>query len=234
MISLFRNLFSIILSIGILLLLTSCAPHFFSEDKILEILSERYGTEFILIETLEDNLPCKPGTVNSKLYAVAPNSEPTDIFWVQQKIVKHGGIFVSYGRTVDDTLACDCFIKQFDVFLQEEGIHFLFEKNDVKTDILEYLSQPHTRGGDVIVFLTKDTAKDIVSQVFNFIECFYEKCSNDELKRILVTIYFCDESKENDDEIDKMGMPCFFPYDSNVRDGNMESVLADINKSFYE
>jgi len=195
MIAWFRSLLCILLAIGTLLSLTSCAPRpsLFSEEEVLEILSERYGSEFVVTETLENNLPRKPEIVASKLYAVASYYEPANTFWVQQNVVKSGGIFVSYGLTVDDTLASDYLIKQFSDFLLENEIHFLFRKNDIERNVSEYLTQPHTRGGVFVVFFTKNTVEDIVNQVFDFTESLDTECFNEEIKRTRVVVSFCDE-----------------------------------------
>ena len=48
-----RNLLGTILVIGMLIMLTACAPSLYSKNEVLEILSERYGEEFVIIETLD-------------------------------------------------------------------------------------------------------------------------------------------------------------------------------------
>ena len=73
-----RNLLGTILVIGMLIMLTACAPSLYSKNEVLEILSERYGEEFVIIETLND-----------KLSLVAPSSDlvKEEVYSVDRKSV---------------------------------------------------------------------------------------------------------------------------------------------------
>ena len=48
---------------NLLFALTACAPSLYSENEVLEILSEQYGEDFVIIETL-----------NSNLYSITPSN----------------------------------------------------------------------------------------------------------------------------------------------------------------
>lgn len=70
-----RNLLGTILVIGMLIMLTACAPSLYSKNEVLEILSERYGEEFVIIETLNDKLSLvapSSDLVKEEVYSVAP------------------------------------------------------------------------------------------------------------------------------------------------------------------
>ncbi len=231
---LFRHLIAILFSVGILLSLTACAPSLWDENDVLEILTERYGEEFVIVETLKEDLPHSSDIVKSKSYAVAPKDDPSNLFWVQQGVFKMGGVFVTYYHTLEDTLPFDYFVKQFYEFLQENQICFLVETDDVEIDVSEYLSLPHTQGGIFFIFFTEDTAEDVVNQVFDFTESLDVERFHDEMKYMRIVLCFLDESKLINDEVDEMMMPCFYPYDENLRHNDRESVLAKINETFYK
>ncbi len=235
MTALIRYLIGIVFGVGMLFSLTACAPPLWDEEKILEILTKRYESEFVIVETLKDDLTHSSNVLKSKLYAVAPKDDPSNIFWVQQEVVKDGGIFVTYGHVVEDTLTFDYFVKQLHNFLQEKNISFYYEIQNVEIDVSEHLSQPHGQGGSFFVFFTEDTAEDIVNQIFDFTENLDMECFHDEIKDMRILILFLDESKLINNEVDSMMLPPrFYPYDENLRHNDRESVLAEINETFYE
>ena len=232
--ALFRRLLCIVLGVGMLFSLTSCAPSLWDKEEVLEILTDRYGEEFVIVETLKEDLPHSSDIFKSKSYTVAPKDDPSNLFWVQQGVVKMGGIFVTYYHTLEDTLPFDYFVRQFYDFLQENQICFLVKKNDVEIDVSEYLSHPHPQGGIFFVFFTEDTAEDVVNQVFDFTENLDTERFRDEIKYMRIVLCFLDESKLINDEVDEMMMPCFFPYDEKLRHNDRESMLAEIKETFYE
>ena len=232
---------------GLLFTLTACAPSLYSKNEVLEILSERYGEEFVIMETLNSNLypSITPSNfaVRSRLYSVALSNDPENVFWVRQEVIKHGGLFVTYGRGVDDTLTRDRFLTSFDNFLQENGIQSFFaviSEEEFEEKVLEeYLAEPHLFGGAVYILITEDTAEEIVTQIFDFTDIFYsEYSSKEELKVIHLAIEFYDESKMTKHELYELyesyvSIPGFSPYSRYDEDASIDSVLKEINEFYY-
>lgn len=237
--SLFRHLVGILFGAGILLSLTSCAPPFFSEEEVLEILSERYGEEFVIIETLNNKCSSatSSGVVKRKLYSAALSNNPTNIFWVQQSITKYGGLFATYGRGVEDTLLFDYFLESFYGFLQTNKIDSFFVVGYEEKELVHFLAEPHLQGGMIYIYITEETATEIVTTIFDFLDDFYEKYpSKDEFHEMHLGIGFYDKSKITRQELYESAMfiPSYGLYDYYGKDAtDIASLLENINSYYY-
>ena len=235
-----RNLLGTILVIGMLIMLTACAPSLYSKNEVLEILSERYGEEFVIIETLNDKLSLvapSSDLVKEEVYSVAPNSDSASIFWVQQEVTKRGGVFVTYAHGVEDTLTFDYFVKSFCSFLQTNKIDSFFAVGHEEIEVIEYLAEPHLQGGIIYIYITEESTAEIVTQVFNFIDTLYDEYpSKDEFKKIHLGIRFYDKSKITRHELFKSSLfiptyRLYDPYDEDKTD--IASMLEEINIYYY-
>lgn len=232
---------------NLLFTLTACAPSLYSENEVLEILSERYGEEFAIMETLNSDLypSITPShfAVRSRLYSVALSNDPENVFWVRQEVIKYGGLFVAYGRGVDDTLTHDRFLTSFNSFLKENGIQSFFavisEEGFEEKALEEHLAEPHLFDGTVYVSITEDKAEEIVTQIFDFTDSFYsEYSSKGELNDSHLAIKFYDESKMTKHELYKLyesyvSIPGFNPYSRYDEEASIDYVLKAINELYY-
>ena len=243
-----KRVVCLILITNLLFALTACAPSLYSENEVLEILSEQYGEDFVIIETLNSNLySITPSnfSVKSKLYSAAPSSNPENIFWVRQDVIKHGGLFVTYENAVEDTLTFDCFLKCLDNFLQENQINSFFTiGNNEEKELAEYLAEPHLQGGRIYVSITENTAEEIVTQIFNFTDAFYaEYPSKDRFHFTRLAICFYDDSKIARQELDEsylsldklyLSLPLYGLYDPYYEDEtDIDSMMKEINEFYY-
>ncbi|MCM1235855.1 MAG: hypothetical protein NC489_37665 [Ruminococcus flavefaciens] len=235
-----RNLLGIILVIGMLLMLAACAPSLYSKNEVLEILSERYGEEFVIVETLNNKLPLvapSSDLVKEEVYSVASSSDPANVFWVQQEVAKRGGLFVTYARGVEDTLTFDYFLRSFCSFLQTNKIDSFFAVGHEEIEVIEYLTEPHLQGGIIYIYITEETAPEIVTKIFDFINTLYDEYpSKDEFKKIHLGIRFYDKSKITRHELYESSLytptyRLYDPYDEDETD--IASMLEDINIYYY-
>lgn len=240
MMAFLRNLLGIILVVGMLLMLAACAPSLYSKNEVLEILSERYGMDFVIVETLSSNFCSAPPSsdlLKKEIYSVASSSDLTNVFFVQQEVTKRGGLFVTYARGVEDTLTFDYFLKSFCNFLEANKIDSFFTVGYEEIDVIEHLSEPHLQGGIIYIYITEETAVEVVTQIFNFTNTFYDEYSSkDEFNKIHLGICFYDKSKIPRHELYKSSlfMPTYRlynPYDENETD--IDSMLKDINIYYY-
>lgn len=102
------------------------------------------------------------------------------------------------------------------------------------TDIEAYLSKPHTHHGGFTVFITEDTAENIVDQVFDFTESLDTNGFDSELKEMRLGIDFIDRSKLTRNKVGIMLTPTYYPYHRFYPDTSRESMLANSRETFYE
>ena len=96
--------------ISLLLLLSSCGAFkpLLTEEEVLSSLSERYGTDFVILETIDH---CEYGTENKtircRLYLAALAEDQESSFWVHSTVSKHWGgdsLPMRYSRGISDRL----------------------------------------------------------------------------------------------------------------------------------
>lgn len=90
MMAFLRNLLGIILVVGMLLILAACAPSLYSKNEVLKILSERYGMDFVIVETLNSNsCSATPSSdlLKKEIYSVASSSDLTNVFLSSKKLL---------------------------------------------------------------------------------------------------------------------------------------------------
>ena len=74
-----------------------------------------------------------------------------------------------------------------------------------------------------------------MNQVFDITESLDVGCFHDETKDMYIGVYFFDEPKFMVyDEVDQVEMPHFWPYNEMTGDQDRESMLAEINETFYK
>lgn len=226
-----------------------------TEGEVLSWLSGRYGgEEFVILETLDGSAYERKGTPKVELHRAAPAGEQSQAFWVFSAVQHYsrGPLPPYYGHDLEDTYAFDRFLEQFDRFLAENHIHGFFRSINVRVDMAEYLSQDqfHSQGGHFLVYVTQETAGNIVRQVFEFMDDFYAAYPYQEvLDDLRLVIYFCDEANPVQDgeeapdlhikrTIDYRYTKIYertycFPFESKENYNDAQSVLKAINELFY-
>lgn len=209
-------LIALLLSASYFLLLASCGAFkpLPAKDEVLSSLSERYGMDFVIVETVKCRLHQNSDSIERcKLYLMAPATDQEHTFWVHSQVRKYGGLFLTYSSAVgEDTFTFDYFLEQFDQFALENNIHIHWDFGSPHTDLQEYLAAQHLQGGGCYVYLTEETSMDIVENVLTFLEELYaEYPYRQHLDGIRLVFYFCDESM--DAEEGWLDMPSLFPYD---------------------
>jgi hypothetical protein len=244
--------------IALLLFLTACDPlkPLLSEDEVLAWLSERYETDFVIVETIKDcDFPQKDSIIRCRAYQAAPAEDLERTFWVHSTLGKYWGgdsLPMRYSQGVTDTYAFDYFLERFDALLTEHELDHCFRGYTTGRDAIEvseYLATRHLQGGSFEIRLSKETAEDVVSKVFEILGQVAEEpplsnylnyFSRPNYMPISLKIEFCDENDSLADEEDAVDLPYFFPYektydkeDNIIFRDNAESILEDIYEMIY-
>lgn len=240
--------------ISLLFVLSSCGAWkpLLTEKEVLSKLSEQYGEDFVILETINDCEFIFDSTIRCKLYKAAPAENQEQTFWVHSQLGKYWGgdsLPMSYSRGISDTYAFDYFLERFDELLTENQIEHFFRVNYEKVDITEHLKKPHLQQGEFVIVITQGTAEDIVTKVLEIREQiadeyplsnYLEYFSYPYLMSIQLFITFCDENYDIADGDSLSSLAYFMPYDkkydednSIIYQDNMDSILADIYENIY-
>ena len=245
---------NIIILAGVLLALFSCGAWkpLFTKEEVLSELSERYGAEFVILETI-NNCEYRTGnkTIRCRLYLAAPSENQEQAFWVHSTLGKYWGgdsLPMRYSRGVSDTYAFDYFVERFDALLAENEINHFFRAGSTKIDIAEYLENQHLQGGGFIILITQETAKDIVTKVLEIQEqiadeyplsSYLDYFSHPAYMPIRLMVAFCDKDYVVADG-ELVSSACFMPYDKKydehdtiVYRDTVETILEKIDKTIY-
>lgn len=119
--------------ISLLFVLSSCGAWkpLLTEEEVLARLSERYNTDFVILETINNcEYRTENETIKCRLYLAAPSENREQAFWVHSTLGKYWGgdsLPVRLRCGISDTYAFDYFLKRFDMLLTEHGIdHFFY------------------------------------------------------------------------------------------------------------
>lgn len=241
--------------INLLLILSSCGAlkPLLTEEEVLSNLSERYGTDFVILETINNcEYRKEDETIRCRLYLAAPAKDQECTFWVHSTVSKHWGgdsLPMRYSRGILDTYAFDYFLERFDTLLAENEIAHFFTTNSEKTDIAEHLKKRHLQGGGFVILITQETAEDIVTKVLEIREqaadeyplsSYLDYFSHPNYMSIRLLITFCDEDHVITDGESISSFTSFTPYDKRYDENdniiyrdNVETLLADIDKIIY-
>ena len=241
--------------ISLLFVLSSCGAWkpLFTEEEVLSKLSERYGEDFVILETINN---CEYRTANKtircRLYLAAPSENQEQTFWVHSTLDKNWGgdsLPVQYNRGVLDTYAFDYFLERFDMLLTENEINHFFRANSINTNIAEHLENQHLQGGEFVILITEETAEDIVTKVLELLEQiadeyplsnYLDYFSHPAYMPIRLGITFCDkdcaivggETISPSTFITPLDKK-FHENDNIVYRDNVETILANIYKTIY-
>ena len=132
----------------------------YTQDEVLTVLSERYGTEFVIIEKMKTKDFDTKWTVKSRFYAAAPADEPENVFWVYDEVEKYSGLYLpSYSHnSLEDTYAHDCFLRGFDALIKERGLTCIYRYSNNTIEVSDHLSQRHLQGGNFCFFINQNNA----------------------------------------------------------------------------
>lgn len=244
--------FAILMSL--LFVLSSCGPWkpLLTEEEVLSNLSERYGEDFVILETINNcEYRTDNKTIRCKLYLAAPSENQEQTFWVHSTLGKYWGgdsLPVQYNRGVSDTYAFDYFLERFDALLTENEIAHFFRANSAKIDLAEHLENQHLQGGGFVILITQETAEDIVTKVLEIREqiadeyplsSYLDYFSLPSYEPIRLTITFCDEAYVIADG-EPVSSAYFMPYDKKYDENdniiyrdNAETILQDIYNTIY-
>ena len=245
--------------LAISVLLSACGPlkPLLSEEEVLSWLSERYEMDFLIVETIKDCdvlVPQRDTYIRCRLYQAAPAEDLEHTFWVHSTLGKYWGgdsLPMRYSQGLTDTYAFDYFLECFDTLLTEQGIAHDFrgyttERNPI--EVSEYLETRHLQGGSFTIRLSRETAEDVVSKVFEILEQVVEDpplsnyldyFSHLAYRPINLLIYFCDENDSYADEKSTTDLPYFIPYDKAYKEDKVifldtaESILEDVYEMIY-
>lgn len=249
-----KYIVSFTIFMSLLLTLFSCGSWkpLFTEEEVLSNLSERYGADFVILETFDHcEYRTDNKTIKCKLYLAAPSENQEQAFWVHSTLGKYWGgdsLPVRYSRGVLDTYAFDYFLERFDTLLTENEIDHFFRANSIKTDIAEHLQNRHLQGGGFVILITQETAEDIVTKVLEIREqiadeyplsSYLDYFSLPSYEPIRLTVTFCDE-----DHVIADGEPVssayFNPYDKKYDENDnivyrdtVETILKKIDETVY-
>lgn len=118
-----KYLSSVMILITLLFLLTACGSFqpLLTEDEVLSLLSERYGMDFVILDTINDCEFAREGTtIRCRLHLAAPVEDMERTFWVHSQLGKYYGgdsLPMRYSRGIEDTFAFDYFLERFDELL---------------------------------------------------------------------------------------------------------------------
>lgn len=241
--------------ISLLFVLFSCGvwKPLLTEEEVLSNLSERYGADFVISETIHNcEYRTDNETIRCRLYLAAPSENPEQTFWVHSTLSKYYGgdsLPMRYSRGISDTYAFDYFLERFDALLTENGINHFFRVNSTKTDMAEYLENRHLQGGEFVILISQETAEDIVTNVLGIREqiadeyplsSYLDYFSHPAYKPIKLVVTFYDEDSVIADGDTRSSFTSFMPYhrkydenDTLIYRDNVETVLADIYKTIY-
>lgn len=249
-----KYLASFVIFISLLFVLSSCGAWkpLLTEKEVLAKLSERYGEDFVILETINDCEFTFNSTIRCRLYKAAPAENQEQTFWVHSQLGKYWGgdsLPMSYSRGISDTYAFDYFLRRFDDLLTENEIEHFFTYK-VKIDIAEHLKNEHLDGGGFVILITQETAEEIVTKVLELREqiakeyplsSYLDYFSHPAYKPINLTIMFCDENSVITDEEYPSSFAYFFPYDKEYDENdniiyrdNADSILANIYGFYNE
>lgn len=251
-----KYIFSFAILISLLFILSSCGAlkPLLTEEEVLSNLSERYGTDFVILETINNcEYQTEDETIRCRLYLAAPFEDQECTFWVHSTVSKHWGgdsLPMRYSRGISDTYAFDYFLKRFDMLLTENEIDHFFTASDGKADVAEYLKSQHLQYGRFEILITQETAEDIVTKVLEIREqvadeyplsSYLDYFSHPAYKPISLVIAFCDKDYVIMGGDTRLSCTSFRPYnrtydenDNIVYRDNTESLLANIYKTIYE
>lgn len=248
-----KYLASFVIFISLLFVLSSCGAWkpLLTEKEVLAELSDRYGEDFVILETINDCEFTYNSTIRCRLYKAAPVENQEQTFWVHSQLGKYWGgdsLPMDYSRVISDTYAFDYFMRRFDDLLTENEIEHFFTYK-VKIDIAEHLKNEHLDGGRFVILITQETAEEIVTKVLELREqiakeyplsSYLDYFSHPAYKPIKLTIMFCDENNVISDEEYPSSFAYFFPYDKEYDENdniiyrdNADSILADIYENIY-
>lgn len=210
----------------------------YSQDEILSILSERYGTEFVIVEKIKTDEFDTEQTVKSRFYAAAPADEPDSVFWVYDEISRYSGLFLpSYGHSsLEDTYAHDCFLRGFDALARERGLDFIYRIGKKNVKVSNHLTGRHLQGGSFCFFINRDNAESIVTEVFEICGKLKKEYPLQNNPEFFLTISFHDESEEAVDGKWLFGGAYFSPFrpdDFTGEYATADSVLKEIYEKLY-
>lgn len=125
--------------ISLLLMLFSCGAlkPLLAEEEVLSSLTERYGTDFVILETIDHcEYRTEDETIRCRLYRAAQAEDQECTFWVHSTVSKHWGgdsLPMRYSRGISDTYAFDYFLERFDTLLMENEIDHIVYRDNVET-----------------------------------------------------------------------------------------------------
>lgn len=242
-------------SISLLLLLSSCGAlkPLLTEEEVLSSLSERYRTDFVILETIDHcGYRTEDETIRCRLYLAAPAGNQECSFWVHSTVSKHWGgdsLPMRYSRGISDTYAFDYFLERFDTLLTENEIDHFFTADSGKVEVAEHLKSQHLQYGEFVILITQETAEDIVTKVLEIREqiadeyplsSYLDYFSHPAYMPIRLGITFCDKNQAGTDGKPASCFVRFTPYDKKFDENdhivyrdNVETLLSDIDKTIY-
>lgn len=245
--------FAVLMSL--LFLLSSCGAWrpLLTEKEVLSKLSERYGDDFVILETINNcEFRTNNETIRCRLYLAAPKENQEQTFWVHSTLGKYWGgdsLPMRYSSGISDTYAFDYFLERFDTLLTEREMDHFFRADSKKVDLTEHLKNRHLQGGNFVIPLTQETAEDIATEVLEILEQiageyplsdYLDYYSYPYSMPIRLSIIFCDENHVIGEGESLYSFSVFMPYEKkNDEDGNViyqdsvESILKDINETIY-
>lgn len=241
--------------ISLILLLSSCGAlkPLLTEEEVLSSLSERYGTDFVILKTINNcEYRTEDETIRCRLYLAAPAEDQECAFWVHSTVSKRWGgdsLPMRYSRGILDTYAFDYFLERFDTLLTENGIEHFFTANSGKVDIEEHLKNQHLQYGRFEILITQETAEDIVTKVLELLEqiadeyplsSYLDYFSHPAYMPIRLGITFCDEDCAIVGGETISPSTFITPFDKKFDENdnivyrdNVETILANIYKTIY-
>lgn len=244
--------FAILISLSFVLSSCGAWKPLLTEKEVLSKLSERYGEDFVILETINDCEFTFNSTIRCRLYKAAPAENQEQTFWVHSQLGKYWGgdsLPMSYSCGISDTYAFDYFLERFDALLTENGIEHFFRVNSEKVDMTEHLKNQHLQQGEFVILITQETAEDIVTKILEIREQiadeyplsnYLEYFSYPNLMCIQLFITFCDEDYVIADGDLLSSFAYFMPYDKKhdeddniIYRDNKDSILADIYENIY-
>ena len=244
--------FAVLMSLSFALSSSGPWKPLLTEDEVLANLSERYGEDFVILETINNcEYRTDNKTIRCRLYLAAPSENQEQTFWVHSTLGKYWGgdsLPVQYRRGVLDTYAFDYFLERFDTLLTENEIDHFFRANSTKLDIAEHLENQHLQGGGFVILITQETAEDIVTKVLEIREqiadeyplsSYLDYFSHPAYEPIRLMIAFCDKDDVVTDG-DLASSAYFMPYEKRYDENdniifrdNVETILSDIYNTIY-
>ena len=210
----------------------------YSQDEILSVLSERYGTEFVILEKIKTDDFDSEQTVKSRFYAAAPADEPENVFWVYDEVSRYSGLFLpSYGHnSLEDTYAHDYFLRGFDALARERGLDFIYRSGKKRVNVSDHLAGRHLQGGELCFFINRDNAESIVTEVFEIRDALKREFPLQNNPEFFLAVSFYDEAEEAVDGKWLFGGVYFSPFrpdDFTGEYATVDSVLTEIYEDIY-